>query len=76
MEITSENSSISLMIGRQAFSDCFIADIAILFILLKLIFFLSEFEHLINEISSTPISIAFSTNHSILDRFFVGAIAT
>ena len=56
----------ALILGSDAFKDCFIAVRTIFFNLFMLIFFLSEFEVLMNEISSTPISTAFSTNHSNL----------
>ena len=52
-----------------------LADIEIFLSLSMLILFLSLFSVNIKWIFSIPISVAFSTNHSILSIFFVGAIA-
>jgi NHS family xanthosine MFS transporter len=61
--------------GSVAFCDCFIADIAILVIRSIFMVSRSECSVLRNVILSTPISTAFSTNHSFLSINFAGATA-
>ena len=72
----SEKASISDNRGKTAFKDCFIAEIRILFRRSSFNSFRSENRHFNKAIESMPISVTFSANHSILSRFFVGAIAT
>ena len=64
-----------LSLGRWYFIDCLIAVTKIFSHLLRLIFFLSDLSQIIGVISSIPISVAFSRNHSNLLMFFVGAKA-
>ena len=65
----------SFIAGTAPLRDCFAADTNIFSTLAVLNIFRSECIPIIGEISSVPISQAFSANHSYLSAFFVGATA-
>ena len=68
-------SVISFSWGRRALSDCLMAETRILEMRSVLMTFRSEKRQFRNVSSSNPISVAFSTNHSIRSMFLVGAMA-
>ena len=61
--------------GRVAFCDCFMALIRIFSKRAGLTSLRSEKRQLRQVMASMPISVAFSTNHSVRSMFLVGAIA-
>ena len=61
-------------IGSLYCKDCFIAESSNLVALSWLNLFLSELSEIIGVISETPISVAFSKNHSNRSVFFVNEI--
>src|SRR3989338_7292246 len=65
----------SLIFGKVAFNDCFIAATAVLIRRSVFKFFRSECSHKMGVISLMPISVHFSINHSNRSLFFVGAMA-
>lgn len=71
--MTSANPVSSSTCGRTLLSDCLAAERTIFLALSVFRTFLSEWSHRSGVILSTPISVAFSRNHSNLSIFFVGA---
>ena len=63
-------------LGNWNFRDCFVAARIIFSNRSGFINFLSELSHIMGVISSIPISVAFSKNHSNLSLFFNGEITT
>ena len=65
----------SLICGMAALSDCFVADRASRLSRSVLRALRSERSPITGAITSTPISVAFSTNHSKRSMFLVGQTA-
>ena len=62
-------------IGKYAFNDCLAAETMIFSSLSGLMIFRSENRQMTGVISSIPISVHFSINHSSRSMFLVGAMA-
>ena len=75
IEVNSFKEIAGFNLGIYALADCLIAAIIILFKRSFLIVLRSDLWQIIGVISFTPISVAFSKNHSSRSMFFVGAIA-